>query len=89
MKIEGKMVLKVGVQSARNISWYEPHELEGREPAVFTVLQSADRVYEPCGPYCVIAFQPSRYKGPRFRTPTSKSYQFSLVPRIKSLLIES
>jgi len=64
-EIERSNVVKVGVQGPRRIEWYEPRELNGREPAVFTVTVNADGTYTRCGAYCVIAFRHPRHRGPR------------------------
>lgn len=58
-------VIKVGVQGPKKLDWYEPHELNGRDPAIFTVLINDTGSYTRCGPYCLIDYQRPRYRGPR------------------------
>lgn len=87
MEQRDKKVLKVGVQGPRKLEWFEPHQLEGRDPAVFTVLIGADLSYTKCGPYCVINYSYPRYKGPRRGAKRVENrHFFSLVPRIKAIL---
>ena len=82
-------VIKVGVQGTRKLEWFEPHQLEGREPAIFTVLITEDGTYTQSGAYCVIDYQRPRYRGPRrFARPVEKRGFFVRVPHIREVLGE-
>lgn len=85
--MDRQKVIKVGVEGPRKLEWFEPHELEGREPAVYTVLIGTDGSYTRCGAYCVIDYSYPRYKGPRRRAQLVEDrHFFTLVPRIKAAL---
>jgi hypothetical protein len=85
--MERKKVIKVGVEGPRKLEWFEPRELEGREPAVYTVIIGVDGSYTKCGAYCVIAYRYPRHRGPRRRAQRVEStHFFTLVPRIKAML---
>jgi len=85
--MERRKVIKIGVEGLRKFEWFELHELEGREPAVFTVLIESDGSYTKCGPYCAISYMYPRYKGPRRRAQQVEScFFFGMVPRIRAAL---
>jgi hypothetical protein len=86
-QIEKSNVVKVGVLGPRRIEWYEPRYLNGRDPAVFTVMINADGTYIRCGAYCVIAFHRPRFRGPRRPAQRAEEKHFFWrVPRIRAIL---
>jgi len=87
IQMERRKVIKVGVEGPRRFEWFEPHELEDREPTVFTVLVDSDGSYTKCGPYCLIGYMLPRNRGPRRRAHQVEScFFFAMVSRIRATL---
>lgn len=87
--MDNQKVIKAGVLGPKKLEWFEPRNLGGREPAVFTVLRDDNGSYTQCGAYCVIDYQRPRHLGPRRRTgPVEEKFFFVRVPRIRKILDE-
>lgn len=51
------MVLMVAVEARKNLSWLEPKNLQGREPAVFESVDPTLRQVLTGQEYCLISFR--------------------------------